>query len=553
MTIDRAEIDRLVRQVLDEHARAPPGAPGLRVLGTGSSQAAAGNKGISVTTKGDLQGYSTVPARVAVGTDGYALVADSTATAGVKYTAAGGDASGTLGALQVDVARGLKSATTTVSVSAATAPTSGQVLTATGASAAAWQTPASGGVSGPLSSTLYNLASWGDATGDTLLDSGLYSDTGRLGVGVAPSAAQQFVVRLDTDKQILIDGRTNPRGITSGVARWEHTAAVAGTRPITLDVDTAGFGDTRGISCEYRATNLAPGSEAHVYAAAVDTDASTGGHIAGLAVTKSGVGSAHVVAVEAYAGVEPIVQAGAAVTSAADAARLLSGAAYTDVTAAFGSAATDVQIFVADNDYIIVGHAAKFVALDVRLAVVASVAVQPEFEYSTGTGTWATFSPADGTNQFRQSGQVNWSTSTIPAWAIATVDGVASRYWIRIKRTRNNLPTPPTEDTIKVVVATAYGWDDAGDVHVNSLVVDDAATTRASIGALSATETGGPTLLAMGAVADGQILKRVGSTVVGVYIALPLVALGYSSGLTYPTANVGERGSDLVAVNVTIA
>lgn len=39
---------------------------------------------------------------------------------------------------------GLRSATTVVSVSAATAPTTGQVLTATGASAATWQTPGGG-------------------------------------------------------------------------------------------------------------------------------------------------------------------------------------------------------------------------------------------------------------------------------------------------------------------------------------------------------------------------------------------------------------------------
>jgi len=42
------------------------------------------------------------------------------------------------------MAKSLKSATTTVDVSAATAPTTGQVLTATGGSAATWQTPTSG-------------------------------------------------------------------------------------------------------------------------------------------------------------------------------------------------------------------------------------------------------------------------------------------------------------------------------------------------------------------------------------------------------------------------
>lgn len=62
--------------------------------------------------------------------------------------AAGGDASGTLNSLTVTQARGLVSATTTVSVSAATAPTSGQVLTATSGTAATWQAPSGGTPSG---------------------------------------------------------------------------------------------------------------------------------------------------------------------------------------------------------------------------------------------------------------------------------------------------------------------------------------------------------------------------------------------------------------------
>jgi len=58
------------------------------VAGVGA-QGATGATGASattvVTTKGDLLGYSTTAARVAVGTNGQTLVADSTATTGIRW------------------------------------------------------------------------------------------------------------------------------------------------------------------------------------------------------------------------------------------------------------------------------------------------------------------------------------------------------------------------------------------------------------------------------------------------------------------------------------
>jgi hypothetical protein len=61
-----------------------------------------------LTTKGDLYGFSTVPARVPVGTNGQVLTADSTATNGVAWaTAASGGmtqlASGTLSGTSVSL------------------------------------------------------------------------------------------------------------------------------------------------------------------------------------------------------------------------------------------------------------------------------------------------------------------------------------------------------------------------------------------------------------------------------------------------------------------
>lgn len=48
-----------------------------------------------VTTKGDLLGHSTVPARVAVGLDGQVLTAEAAQATGVKWAPAGGSSSGT--------------------------------------------------------------------------------------------------------------------------------------------------------------------------------------------------------------------------------------------------------------------------------------------------------------------------------------------------------------------------------------------------------------------------------------------------------------------------
>ena len=55
------------------------------------------------------------------------------------------NATGTATGLTSGITNGLKSTTTTVNVSAATAPSIGQILTATGTAAATWQTPATSG------------------------------------------------------------------------------------------------------------------------------------------------------------------------------------------------------------------------------------------------------------------------------------------------------------------------------------------------------------------------------------------------------------------------
>lgn len=119
--------------------------------------------------------------------------------------------SGYIGLINIDAAAGtsgtsdstkaLQSATTTVNVSAATAPTSGQVLTATSGTAATWQTPAAG------SSTQGTLLNLSDTTQSTSKDTGALVVEG--GVGV--------------EKNLYVGGNLVVTGTGSGVAEFTAT------------------------------------------------------------------------------------------------------------------------------------------------------------------------------------------------------------------------------------------------------------------------------------------------------------------------------------------
>ena len=74
------------------------------------------------------------------------LTVDPLARANHTGTQAGSTITGLASAVTSGSTNALKSATTTIDVSVATAPTVGQVLTATSGTAATWQNPASGGV-----------------------------------------------------------------------------------------------------------------------------------------------------------------------------------------------------------------------------------------------------------------------------------------------------------------------------------------------------------------------------------------------------------------------
>lgn len=61
---------------------------GCRIISDGTNYYTIRGRFSLLTTKGDIAGFSTVPARVPVGTDGYVLTADSAQALGIKWAAA---------------------------------------------------------------------------------------------------------------------------------------------------------------------------------------------------------------------------------------------------------------------------------------------------------------------------------------------------------------------------------------------------------------------------------------------------------------------------------
>lgn len=275
---------------------------------------------------------------------------------------------------------------------------------------------------------------------------------------------------LKGDKNSFIDGRTDPRVITLGAVRQEHTAGVPGTRAYHFDIRSDGFDDTSGIVIRHDLEGGSNTIRPKCLNLSVDVTGATNAHFNAIEVAKVGdIGAGMKVdALDVRLGVG-VVDQESGTTGAADTAFKYddSGASYTDVTTAFGSAGTDVSIFDEDSDYIYIGHATTFTAIEVILATVASKSVKPIFEYSQGASAWNTVSVSDDTNGFRENGNIFFEEPG--DWATDTVNAVGSKYWFRIRRNNNNVPVVPIEDTIKVSSATNYSWDANGNLVVNDI------------------------------------------------------------------------------------
>jgi len=290
-----------------------------------------------------------------------------------------------------------------------------------------------------------------------------------------PPASARDSIGLDTDDTVRFLSVSVNQAI-SGMFDFEVTGHSCLTHVATsnnevgsqIKSDAAGFADVKALFIDYTTGAIAALDDEAVTLTVIDASLATGGCIVAH-VVQTLAGSASVYALRALTDVAPILQDSGGF---GDMDSALVNA--TDRLTEFTSTGSDIAMFVANSDTVTVGDAAQFSGLSFDLDTVASGAgVKPTFEYSTGVGTWAAFSPVDGTDGFRNTGVIAWVPSLLTGWVV----GTGSEFLIRITRTQGGLGTVPIENIVQRSSSTTFKWDKNGNLIVNSISFDGGATT----------------------------------------------------------------------------
>lgn len=315
----------------------------------------------------------------------------------------------------------------------------------------------------------------------------------------------------DTNNYLGIGTATPDHTLTvNGGMDIIHTAAENDDHALEIDVDAAGFGDVKAVDIVYTSGAVAATENEEAILINIDETASTGGEIVAMQTLTTTEGSAAIIAAKMGPGVDAIRQE---VGTFGNMDSALNKAV--DVLAALSSGgAGNITMFVADNDTVTIGDAASFGAMEIIVDTGASGSgIAPTFEYSTGIAMWATFSPVDGTNGFRNTGVIEWDVNDLPGFAT----GTGTEYLIRITRTRNSLSTAPIVDEVQIAALTEFKWDKNGDVNLSSLtLVTPLVVGSGGTGASTLTDhgillgSGTSAITALGSATNGQL--PIGST-----------------------------------------
>lgn len=350
------------------------------------------------------------------------------------------------------------------------------------------------------------------------------------------SPAYQVDFKMDAADTFFVDGRSNPRTTTTGVLRLEHTPAITSTRPLNVDVNAAGYGDTHGMVTDYVTGAFSATTNADINMVTIDGSSATGGTVSAFFADLVNAGSlSSVNALRVSPGINPINQSTGSFANSSKSWDFNSNSsAYTDVTTGTN------QIFVHNGDILYVSKAAStFSDINVTLSINANTSILPTFQY--WNGAWTTFVPTDGTNGFTHSGNITFVAANLSGWTTTTVNGT-SGYYIRITRTKGSLSVVPTETSIQLASGLTYYWDSTGAIYANSLTLPALTASRALT-------TDGSSNLAVSATTSTQLGYLSGTTGT---TGTNLLVLGTSPTIASPTLSGTVNVSGLTASQAVV-
>ncbi len=246
------------------------------------------------------------------------------------------------------------------------------------------------------------------------------------------------------------------------------TILPAGSNSHALDIDQGQIHQDYATGSDAGATYIA-----HEIIIDVDNLSATSTVAAIDIAIAEGTPAGEVVGIEIHSNIVPIKQTIGAFSSASQTEyagrRTTGGTVWAD-------GIDTVEIFVVDDDEILIGDATVFSEVEFVMTSAGTKSVEPLFYYNTAADAWTQFFPEDPTDGFQQNGTIEWELDDISGtWTGDGDPGAADTsagYWIRIVRTRNADPGTPTPTTAKTGVVTNYEWDKDGNISSNALVTN---------------------------------------------------------------------------------
>ena len=272
-------------------------------------------------------------------------------------------------------------------------------------------------------------------------------------------------LHIDNINELTASGGVNigsNLNVTNAEINLTHTSTADDDHALEIDCNAAGFGDVKAIDVVYVSGGINTGDLEEGILINLDETGANGGDFSGYELVATEGNMDAIYGVKVGGGIGPIDQLSGVFSNPT-----VGEVNAVDDLADLVNPAVNVNIFTNDNDTVTVGNSSKFEEIEFILSTPANQSIQPTFEYSTGVGTWTTFSPTDGTNGMRNTGVLLWNDGDIPTWA----PGAGGAYLIRITRTRNVLSTPPVCSKLQILVAAEYSWDKNGDITANSINV----------------------------------------------------------------------------------